>query len=910
MKASLFLIAALLAMGGIAKGQALAYEGFDYFNAASANLHQANNGKFTGATVSNWDKSLGWGSDWQEDPAKTIAAQIGTSASATYLRGGYDLITSGHYAVSGNTSIGRKLQNSPAGPFGSNGTNTSTTNTGNGTNFLAASGYSADTYGSASTAIGANARTLWLSFLLLKNEANDNAAYLSLHRNAALHDGNTGNHIAVGYFGAASNDGTGIRYWSLRINGTVTRSTVPVTLLDWTLLVARIDFNAAGQNTVTLYVNPANIGQAAVPTGPNAPLVAQSATGQNNRFRNAAYYGGGVASGPQSGIDEIRLAANYQSATTASDLIRVEGAVCGGVLGDNIFNNGDFNAYASTPTYNTATNAPWSNAAAVRSVNNSGPWTDVTGGAYCYVPDINTVGGGGPADGSYTIVDGIRNAYGIWVTKSDFSGTGFAMLANAAFQPGVFFTQTQSSFCKQTTYEFSVQVMNVDENRLLTAYGSSGTNEQGFQACDPSREPGCEQLSQLLGSTSGTGPFAPSTGLNFHQQSATTTKDCTDPNNYNVFDWYTSGTAGTTTGAKRYRVLPDIEFIIADALGGNQVVAYSPPAPIPNDEKWHKIGFTFTTKSVTGLTLKIRNKAPGGGGNDIALDNFSFRPCGPVIGMGNNFPGCNPVPKITSTVGNEYPTPQYLWQKSTNSGGTWTDIAGETASSYIPTFPTVKQGDWVRLKVANSTANFSDIKCHLVSGPQVVVCAIPLPVQLVSFRARKTDAGVRLDWQTASEKNSGYFTVQRSTDGVNFTTETCTVPAAGNSASLLSYHCTDNFPAPGSNYYRLRQTDADGTAAYSPIVSVAYALGEGGDISLFPNPARDAVTIRFANSLDNEQKVAVRVLTLAGRTVWQENGASPARDIEINTSHLADGLYMVEIITSQRKFVRKLVVSK
>ena len=137
MKASLFLVAALLAVGGIAKGQALAYEGFDYFNAAPANLHQANNGKFTGATVSNWDKSLGWGSDWQEDPAKTIAAQIGTSASATYLRSGYDLITSGHYAVSGNTSIGRKLQNSPAGPFGSNGTNTSTTNTGNGTNFLA-----------------------------------------------------------------------------------------------------------------------------------------------------------------------------------------------------------------------------------------------------------------------------------------------------------------------------------------------------------------------------------------------------------------------------------------------------------------------------------------------------------------------------------------------------------------------------------------------------------------------------------------------------------------------------------------------------------------------------------------------------------------------------------------------------
>ena len=95
MKASLFLVAALLAVGGIAKGQALAYEGFDYFNAAPANLHQANNGKFTGATVSNWDKSLGWGSDWQEDPAKTIAAQIGTSASATYLRGGYDLITSG-----------------------------------------------------------------------------------------------------------------------------------------------------------------------------------------------------------------------------------------------------------------------------------------------------------------------------------------------------------------------------------------------------------------------------------------------------------------------------------------------------------------------------------------------------------------------------------------------------------------------------------------------------------------------------------------------------------------------------------------------------------------------------------------------------------------------------------------------
>ncbi|MDJ1479269.1 T9SS type A sorting domain-containing protein [Cytophagaceae bacterium YF14B1] len=904
---SLLKLLVLLAIHSIVSGQlcaqVLVYEGFDYFNTTNESLHQIHNGKFIGGTTTNLATSLGWGGDWQESGG-TGTYVVNPSPSVDYTAGVYDLITAGHFVQTGTaSSIGRKLQNSPAGPFGRNGTNSNTGNTSNGTNYLVIPGnFTSNSYSSTTTSVGANGTTLWLSFLVNKTENNDNPTYISLHRNSDDWDGDSGNHLAVGYFGASSNSG-GSRYWSIRINNVVTVSNDIITPNQWTLLVARINFNSATGNQVTLYVNPTNIGQSGAPASSNAPVSASSAAGVVNTFTSLAYYGGGVASTvPQSYIDELRIASDYNFATTASNLIRIEGSLCTGTLGNNIFTNGDFDSYASTPTYNIAQTSPWTDPPSRSSIDDSGPWVDVTGGgSYCYVDVLNFTGNGGPNDGYYTLVNGIRKAWDVWTTNTDYSGTGYLMLANAAYQPNIFFKQVPSNnFCELTRYEFSVQVMNVDKQTYRTAYGSSGTADGGFKNCDPTREPGCQQLSQLDGGVSATG----NRNLTTHSNSG--------GSGCNLYDWYTSGTVNATTSDSRsYRVLPDIEFIIGDGIG-NEVVAYSPPAPIPNDEQWHKVGFTFTTKAgVTSLELKVRNKAPGGGGNDIALDDFSFRACGPSVLLGNNFPGCTPTPLVwVDSITDEYSSPKYQWEVSSNNGTSWTDIVGATDSVYVPTFPAVNQNDLVRLRIASSVPNLSSANCYIVSSSLNVVCLVPLPATLLSFNAQKISTGIQINWQTTYESKTDYFIVERSLDGSTFT-QLCQVSAKGNSNQLESYYCYDSAPANGRNYYRLKQIDQDGQYSYSKVVSVTYDQASSSrQIQLVPNPANESVKVVFVEEVTKAQSAHVTVSTIMGQVIQEQTVKLNSNELVLNTSSLSDGIYIVEVMVGEQKFVQKLVITK
>ena len=71
-------------------------------------------------------------------------------------------------------------------------------------------------------------------------------------------------------------------------------------------------------------------------------------------------------------------------------------------------------------------------------------------------------------------------------------------------------------------------------------------------------------------------------------------------------------------------LMPNVSFLI-----DNEEMYHT--GYIPQDEKWRTVGFTFTTKpGQTTIRLTLRNNAPGGYGNDLALDNISFRACGPI----------------------------------------------------------------------------------------------------------------------------------------------------------------------------------------------------------------------------------------------------------------------------------------
>lgn len=168
----------------------------------------------------------------------------------------------------------------------------------------------------------------------------------------------------------------------------------------------------------------------------------------------------------------------------------------------------------------------------------------------------------------------------------------------------------------------------------------------------------------------------------------------------------------------------------------------------------------------------------------------------------------------------------------------------------------------------------------------------PLPVELLWFDARPEGRMVRLDWATATERNNEHFTIERSADGDLFT-ELMRVPGAGNSTSMLSYTELDPHPLPGLSFYRLRQTDLDGTSAVSAIVPVRMA--GNGAAGLVVLTGADAVV----GLHDMAAGSAVDVLDMTGRAVWQGRTEVDGR-AEVPTAYLGAGAYVLRVSDGTR----------
>jgi hypothetical protein len=189
--------------------------------------------------------------------------------------------------------------------------------------------------------------------------------------------------------------------------------------------------------------------------------------------------------------------------------------------------------------------------------------------------------------------------------------------------------------------------------------------------------------------------------------------------------------------------------------------------------------------------------------------------------------------------------------------------------------------------VGSSTRSFSFTAVAL-GRLTVGAASAPLPVTLVAFTAVAQGADALLRWATASELHNDRFEVEASADGRAFR-RIGTVAGAGTSALPHSYQLID--PAIlhyGSDlvYYRLRQVDTDGTAAYSSVRTVAVARPAG--LALFPNPTHNAATLTGA-----QPGAAVVVLDAVGRTVASfVTNASGTAALALPAT-LASGVYVV-----------------
>lgn len=170
----------------------------------------------------------------------------------------------------------------------------------------------------------------------------------------------------------------------------------------------------------------------------------------------------------------------------------------------------------------------------------------------------------------------------------------------------------------------------------------------------------------------------------------------------------------------------------------------------------------------------------------------------------------------------------------------------------------------------------------------------PLPVELVSFTAYRTRNMVNCAWITATERGNAFFSLERSLDGVGYST-IGTLKGAGTSAGQQHYSLPDRQPAVQTAYYRLRQVDGDGKTSYSSVVVVKGEFS-ASSIMIVPNPSTGPATILVRGN---------RVATLHG-TVLNALGVEIMRfaqtpknespeQIHIDLSTRPAGVYLIRL---------------
>ncbi len=164
----------------------------------------------------------------------------------------------------------------------------------------------------------------------------------------------------------------------------------------------------------------------------------------------------------------------------------------------------------------------------------------------------------------------------------------------------------------------------------------------------------------------------------------------------------------------------------------------------------------------------------------------------------------------------------------------------------------------------------------------------PLPIELVNFEANLVDnRTARLSWITKSEINNDYFTLYWSADAENWV-EIGKKQGAGNSSVTLIYEFLHYGLVAETNYYRLKQTDFDGSISYSSI-EVLVKTEESG-ISFFPNPFSELLTIRAATEIK-----AIELVNATGEIVARVQNINDQNTV-LPLSELASGVYTMCLI--------------
>ncbi|HOJ18417.1 MAG TPA: T9SS type A sorting domain-containing protein [Ignavibacteriaceae bacterium] len=244
-------------------------------------------------------------------------------------------------------------------------------------------------------------------------------------------------------------------------------------------------------------------------------------------------------------------------------------------------------------------------------------------------------------------------------------------------------------------------------------------------------------------------------------------------------------------------------------------------------------------------------------------------------------------------------------------GTTWTDRTG-TVYGTTPALGSTNAGGLgdVALK-DNGDGTFTVFVLATNNGIGAYTTSNPLPVELTALSYKLQNGFIDLSWTTATEVNSYKFEVEKSADKSAWA-KIGEVSASGNSNSNKEYSFTDNQPASGKYFYRLKIVDNDGSFAYSKEIEVEIEIPKTFALMQnYPNPFNPTTTISY--QIPAESNVKLLLFSVTGEQVRElvnSNQSAGRYNVTLDASGLASGTYIYRLVAGDFVSTKKLVVLK
>ena len=503
---------------------------------------------------------------------------------------------------------------------------------------------------------------------------------------------------------------------------------------------------------------------------------------------------------------------------------------------------------------------------------------------YYNISNNTSIGGAGYTTlNTWPIPDAAHRVFGLWDIIGDHTGAINPLLGNPATDTvnstGGYMAVINSSY--KTGISFLDTINNLCPNTYYQ-YSAWFRNICSRCACDSNGKPP---------SSAGYIPTGPGDSSGVH------------PNltfNVNGYDYYTTG-------------------------------------DIPYTGQWIRKGFTYLTgPAQTSMIIYVRNNAPGGGGNDWALDDISVASCVPNISLTPNKPdtlcrGSDDTVRFKVTAFfNNYT--EWKLEKSVDGGATWIspglDTLGNAASgSSIPVYNfssglyeylvtryyrlnNVDTTVIYRLTVASTVGSLANAGCNFItSSPKIVRtvnCNVVLPTQLL-VRGDIIDGGLaRIQWTSRDETGDILYVVERSDDAGAHYQSLVTLAGTASAGMGSSYSYNDPQPVTGQSFYRIEIID-HAYHNYSRIILLSnkeIGLNISGLVNPFVN------SISFNLTVPEDRTIQLVLFDSYGRRLASSYQATyrGINHIELNEpAGLQSGMYILQVLYHDQMITRQII---